>query len=253
MQPHAMLTDAFEAFAQMFSPPLRKVMSKSLLVTAAVLLSLAFCLDRLVASMMPIGPAWLTWLLSIVVAVGLLAGVILLAPPTASLVAGFYLDDVAATVEREIDPMCAAGVPPPLVATLGMGVRFAALSLMVNVAVILLTLVAGLGFAAFFLLNGYLLGREYFDLIAMRHMPRPAPSQELGTSLFCRPHHFRLRRRPGFKSAHAAFRRRLYDTGRETTRITGRSRCLRQLKAEKAINGQNEPRHRSSHDMSSCK
>ena len=93
-----MLSDAFEAFAQIFSPPLRKVMWKSLFLTAAVLLALALCLDRLAASIMPLGPAWLTWFLSIAVAVGLLAGVILLAPPTASLVAGFYLDDVAASV-----------------------------------------------------------------------------------------------------------------------------------------------------------
>jgi len=86
------LFDALEAFTQIFSPPLRKVMWKSLFLTAAVLLALAFCLDRLAASIMPLGPAWLVWLLSIVVALGLLAGVILLAPLTASLVAGFYLD-----------------------------------------------------------------------------------------------------------------------------------------------------------------
>jgi CysZ protein len=172
-----MLSDAFEAFAQIFSPPLRKVMWKSLFLTAAVLLALAVCLDRLAASIMPVGPTWLTWFLSVAVALGLLAGMILLAPPTASLVAGFYLDDVAATVEREIDPMGAPGVPPRAAATLAMGLRFAALSLMVNVAVVVLTLFAGLGFAAFFLLNGYLMGREFFELIAMRHVPRAAAEE----------------------------------------------------------------------------
>jgi len=172
-----MLSDAFEALANIFSPPLRKVMWKSLFLTTAVLLLLAFCLDRLAVSIMPLGPAWLTWLLSIAVALGLVAGLILLVPPTASLVAGFYLDDVAAAVEREIDPMSAPGVPPPAAATLALGLRFAALSLMVNVAVIVLTLLAGLGFAAFFLLNGYLLGREYFELIAMRYMPRAAAEE----------------------------------------------------------------------------
>lgn len=177
MQPYAMLSDTFDAFAQIFSPPLRKVMWKSLFLTGAVLLALAVCLDRLAASIMPLGPAWLTWVLSIAVAVGLVAGVILLAPPTVSLVAGFYLDAVAATVEREVDPMSAPGVALPAVATLAMGLRFAAISLMVNIAVIMLTLFAGLGFAAFFLLNGYLLGREYFELIAMRHMPRAAAEE----------------------------------------------------------------------------
>jgi CysZ protein len=172
-----MLSDALEALAQVFSPSLRKVMWKSLLLTGAVLLGLALCLDRLAASIMPIGPAWLTWVLSIVAALGLLAGAILLAPPTASLVAGFYLDDVAAMVEREIDPTCAPGVPPPTAVALAVGLRFATLSLMINLAVVVLTLFAGLGFAAFFLLNGYLLGREYFELIAMRHMPRAAAEE----------------------------------------------------------------------------
>jgi hypothetical protein len=59
-----MLSDAFEAFAQIFSQPLRKVMWKSLF------LALALCLDHLAASIMPLGPAWLTWLLSIAVALG---------------------------------------------------------------------------------------------------------------------------------------------------------------------------------------
>ena len=79
--------------------------------------------------------------------------------------------------------MGAPGIPPPAAAALAMGLRFAALSLIVNVAVVVLTLLAGPGFAVFFLQNGYLLGRENFELIAMRLMPRSAsetPSQELG-------------------------------------------------------------------------
>jgi hypothetical protein len=43
-----------------------------------------------------------------------------------------------------------------------MGLRFAVPSLIVNVAVVVLTLFAGLGFAAVFLLNGYLMDRECF-------------------------------------------------------------------------------------------
>ena len=213
-------------------------MWKSLFLTGAVLLALAVCLDRLAASIMPLGPAWLTWLLSIAVALGLLAGVILLAPPTASLVAGFYLDDVAATVEREIDPMSAPGIPPPAAAALAMGLRFAALSLIVNVAVVVLTLLAGPGFAVFFLQNGYLLGRENFELIAMRHMPRAAsedPVPRTGSRLSCGPHHFGLRRHSDFESAHAAICRHLYDAGRETPRMIEVIAPLRHLQVEKAV------------------
>jgi CysZ protein len=54
------------------------------------------------------------------------------------------------------------------------GLRFAILSILVNILVLLLTSFTGIGFASFFLLNGYLFGREYFELAAMRHR---APSE----------------------------------------------------------------------------
>jgi len=92
------------------------------------------------------------------------------APPTASLVAGFYLDDVAATVERTIDPHGPPGRPLPLAPSVAMGMRFAVLSVLVNVIVLTLTVFTGIGLASFFVLNGYLLGREYFELAAMRHL-----------------------------------------------------------------------------------
>jgi CysZ protein len=53
-----------------------------------------------------------------------------------------------------------------------MGLRFACLSILASLASLTLALAFGLGLPAFFLLNGYLLGREYFELAAMRHMPR---------------------------------------------------------------------------------
>ena len=37
--------------------------------------------------------------------------------------------------------------------------------------VLALTIFTGVGLVSFFVLNGYLLGREYFELAAMRHMP----------------------------------------------------------------------------------
>jgi CysZ protein len=43
----------------------------------------------------------------------------------------------------------------------------------VSLAVLALTLFTGVGFVAFFVLNGYLLWREYFELAAMRHLPFP--------------------------------------------------------------------------------
>ncbi|RBP17155.1 CysZ protein [Roseiarcus fermentans] len=165
-----MIGDALDAFSQIVSPPFRRVMAKSLALTAAILVLAGVGLDRLALSYVHVETSWLGALLSAFVALGLVVGMIVLAPPTVSLVASFYLDDIAAIVERSLDPRGVPGRPLPLWPSLVFGLRFALLSIVVNVAVLALTIFTGVGLAAFFVLNGYLLGREYFQLAAMRHM-----------------------------------------------------------------------------------
>ena len=165
-----MIADARDAFAEIFSPPFRRLMWKSLALTAAILVLAGVGLDRLALSFVHVGPAWLSAVLSVVLALGLVVGMIFLAPPTAALVASFYLDDVAAMVERTIDPHGPPGRPPPLAPSVPMGIRFTVLSVVVNVIVLVLTVFTGVGLVSFFVLNGYLLGREFFELAAMRHV-----------------------------------------------------------------------------------
>jgi CysZ protein len=168
-----MIADALDAFADIFSPPFRQVMWKSLGLTTAVLVLAGVGLDRLALSFVHVGPAWLSAVLSVVLALGLVVGMIFLAPPTASLVASFYLDDIAALVERTIDPRGPPGRPLPLAPSVMLGIRFAVLSVLVNVIVLVLTVFTGIGLVSFFILNGYLLGREFFELAAMRHVSAP--------------------------------------------------------------------------------
>ena len=165
-----MIGDALDSFVQIFSQPFRGVMWKSIGLTLAILIAAGVALDRLALAFIHVGPAWLSALISILLALGLIAGLILLVAPTVSFVASFFLDDIADLVEREIDPNGPRGRPIPIGPSIAIGLRFACLSLLVNIVVLAMTLFAGLGLAAFFLLNGYLLGREYFELAAMRHM-----------------------------------------------------------------------------------
>ncbi len=165
-----MIADVRDAFAETFSPPFRRVMWKSLGLTAAVLVLAGLGLDRLALSLVHVGPAWLSAILSVIVGLGLVVGMIFLAPPTASLVASFFLDDIAAMVERTIDPYAPPGRPIPLAPSVAMGIRFAIVSVFVNAVVLALAIFTGVGLVAFFILNGYLLGREYFELAAMRHV-----------------------------------------------------------------------------------
>ena len=61
---------------------------------------------------------------------------------------------------------------------IGLALKFFLVVLLVNIVALFLLLVPGVNLIAFYIGNGYLLGREYFELAAMRHMP-PAEAKKL--------------------------------------------------------------------------
>ena len=166
-----MLQDAYDSLNDVFSAPFRGVMLKSVALTLAVLALVGYGLDRLAMHFVTTPHGWLAAAIGLAVGLGVLAGLVLLAAPTTSLVASFFLDDIAGLVEREIDPSGPPGRAAPLWDATLAALRFAALTLAVMLAALVLLFVPGIGFAAWFLANAYLLGREYFELAAMRFRP----------------------------------------------------------------------------------
>ncbi len=163
-----MLQDALDSFSDIFSAPFRGVMIKSVALTIAVLVLGGFGLDRLALHFVTVSNGWIAAAISIAIGLGVAAGLVLLAAPTTSLVASFFFDDVAAIVEREVDPTAPPGRALSLWDSTLVSLRFAALTLAVMLAALVLLFVPGIGFAAWFVANAYLLGREYFELAAMR-------------------------------------------------------------------------------------
>jgi len=163
-----MFDDAFAAFAQIFSPPFRATLAKSLALTIGVLIVAWFALDRLAVAYLAFGPPWLATALAILAALGLIVGLAFLVAPITSLTAGFFLDDIALLVEREIDPIGPIGRPIPFGTAALLALRFAGLAILVNLVALALLFAPGVNVFAFLIANGYLLGREYFELAAMR-------------------------------------------------------------------------------------
>jgi CysZ protein len=163
-----MIEDAIDAFAQIFTPPFRATLLKSLGLTIGLLVVIWLGLDRLAAYFIPIETGWLATVLSVIVGLGLVVGLVFLIAPVTSLVAGFFLDDMAAIVERTIDPAGASGKPIPAGAAAIFALRFAGLSILVNLIALALLFAPVVNIVAFLGANGYLLGREYFEFAAMR-------------------------------------------------------------------------------------
>ena len=163
-----MLTDVLDSLNDVISRPLRRVLFKSLALTLAILLLVWFGLDARSLSLVSISAAWLLAILHVAIGLGLLIVLALLAAPTVSVVAGFFLDEIADYVERRIDPNGPKGRPAPPLETLMLALAFAPIALLVSILALVLLFVPGFGFAAWVAANAYLLGREYFELCALR-------------------------------------------------------------------------------------
>lgn len=178
-----MILDAARAAAsQLFSPEFRSVFVKTLGLTLLALAALWLGLKELfewlalpwLDALMPGLPDWAGWLsfiAAIVAGIGLALGLALLIAPVTAVVAGLFLDDIAETVERTDYPLDPPGTPVPALRSVVLALKFFAIVVVGNLVALLLLLIPGINIAAFFLVNGYLLGREFFEFAAMRFRP----------------------------------------------------------------------------------
>lgn len=163
-----MISDALGAFSQVFSPPLRKVLLKSIGLAILLLIALGGLLQWLLQFLLPLAhpydyvAAILLGLLTLILAFFAMA-------PVTSLIAAVFLDDVAEEVERTKFPADAPGKPLSTPRAALLSAKFFGVVLVVNLAAILLWFVIPvLNVAVFFLANAYLLSREFFEMAAMR-------------------------------------------------------------------------------------
>lgn len=169
-----MLVDSMSrSVSALLSRPFRTVLWKSIGLTIALLIGLWFVLEALLSTfLLPLlGPwPWLSTAIAWLFGTGLFIGLGFLIAPVTSIFAGIFLDEIAEEVERRSYPDDPPGRELPLMQSVGIALRFFGLVLLGNLAALLLVLFLGLGVVVFFVVNGYLLGREYFQFAALRHV-----------------------------------------------------------------------------------
>lgn len=165
-----MLSALLKAVRQLPERELRAVLWRALLITLAGFAAILGGFYLLVGGIPLTGFDWIDsvilWLASVVLALVLF----LIFPSVATMIVCLFLDDVAGAVERRHY----GGDPPGRTLTVGrsllVALRFSAVLIVVNVLVLPLYLIPGINLFVFYGLNGYLLGREYFDLVALRYL-----------------------------------------------------------------------------------
>lgn len=102
----------------------------------------------------------------------MLALSVFLMVPVASVFTGLFLEDIADAVEDRHYPALPPATPLPWAEALRQSVNFLGVVLAVNaVALFLYPMVGPFTPVLFWAVNGFLLGREYFTLVALRRLP----------------------------------------------------------------------------------
>lgn len=177
-----MIFDAFfKAVGQMGDPRFRSVLLRGVGITVLVLFAFA--------ALMVWGAGWLvgdsltlpwigtiTWVDNVLswamVPVTMIASVFLMVP-VASAVTGLFLEEVAQAVEDVHYPDAGHAASVPFSESVMDGLGFLGTMVLANlVALVLYLLFAPFAPFIFWGLNGFLLGREYFILAAMRRVGR---------------------------------------------------------------------------------
>ncbi|WP_323037378.1 EI24 domain-containing protein [Pararhodobacter sp.] len=100
---------------------------------------------------------------------------IFLMVPVASAFTGLFLDDVADAVEARHYAQLPQAPRAPFLTSLVNSLRYFGVLVALNLlGMVLFIFSGGLGMIALWLINGYLLSREYFTMIALRRLPPQA-------------------------------------------------------------------------------
>jgi CysZ protein len=157
--------------ADAFAPAERRLLLLTVGGTIVLLIGLWFGASMVIAALHVSGWHWLNVAIDVLGSVATLFIAWLIFPSMAILILGFFLDRVIASVERRHYPALPAPREIGIGASLAGALRLALLALLLNVlALPLYIFFPVINIVVFFGINGYLIGREYFEAVASRRL-----------------------------------------------------------------------------------
>lgn len=179
-----MMFSAFSrALGQLPDPTFRTVLLRSLLLAVVVFLAIALLVGWWIAGFGELRLfGWqilsAEWMAGLSGFAALVLTAWLFFPAIAGIFLSFFLEDVVAAVDQRYYPGDPPGRSLPLLRSLVLGLRFAVVLIVLNlIGLLLIFWIPVVGPVAYFLLNGYLLGREYFELVGFYHLDPAAASR----------------------------------------------------------------------------
>ena len=170
-----MISAFAKAIAQLPEPSFRKVFLKSFIVTLAIFILVGALSGAAVEYLWSTYDLWFSgWVSGATGTMTFVVALWLFSPAAATVViTTFFMGEILEAVEKKHYPHDIPGQDLPIGQEIYVALRFLAVMIVLNsvmlVPYLVLSLVFGIGFLAYFALNGYLMGREYFEAVAHRY------------------------------------------------------------------------------------
>ena len=171
-----------KALSQLSDPVLRRVLLIGVAGSAVVFISLNVLVWWIFSSTVDLSSlslwGWLEdildWTAGFVVGLSLLIVSAVLFPGVSTIIVGFFLEDVVVAVEARYYPNEPPARPQPVAEVVASTTRFALMVIGLNLLCLpfylILMFIPPLNLVLYYVLNGYLISREFFELVALRRM-----------------------------------------------------------------------------------
>lgn len=165
-----MISAAIRALEDVMSRKFRSILWKSIGLTVLLFVGIFVGLEIVLSMLTAVPWPWLSTILAVAAGLGIFAAMFFLIAPVTAVFAGLFLDEIAEVVELRDYPYDPPGNPLSATTAILIALQFGTLVLLINL-ILLPTLFFGIGAFLMVIANAYFLGREYFSMIAMRHLP----------------------------------------------------------------------------------
>ena len=165
-----MIAALLKALAQLPERGIRGVVLASILGSLTISLALAGALAWLLLRTNFVTIAWMEPVLDLLGGFAVAVLLIVLFPAVVGLVAGLLLERVCRAVEAVHYPTLPPPREQPVLETMVMAARFMGVLILLNLLALPLYLIPVVNMVLFYGLNGYLLGREFFEMVALRRL-----------------------------------------------------------------------------------
>ena len=165
-----MLSAFFKGISQLNDRPTQRVLWISIVSATLVFSMLWVVVGVLLGSTSIFTIGWLEWAVDLLGGLATFVFTWFLFPGVISAVIGIFLGDIANAVEARHFPSLGPAMGLPMAKAVLVTLGYLGVLIVLNLFLLVFLLIPPLFPFVFYTVNGYLLGREYFELVALRRI-----------------------------------------------------------------------------------